>query len=130
MRRFSPNSFALGFSMVFLVCPPCLECCVRLAGLVFLMSPTLWACLPACLRSCLPACLPAVLGCCVRLLACLPSCHRAGLGCCVRLLGLVSQLCDFCNCFWPAVVYFLWVCRLQLVPQTWLKGTAGLHPLL
>ena len=38
-RFFSPNSLQLRFSM--LSCPPCLECCVRLAGLVFLLSPIL-----------------------------------------------------------------------------------------
>ena len=58
MRRISPNSLLLGFSM--------LSWCVRLVwnavsaslGLVF-----------SSLRSCLPSCLPAGLGCCVRLLA-------------------------------------------------------------
>ncbi len=41
MRRFSPNSFALGFSMVFLVCPPCLNAVWASLGLSF------W-CLPPC----------------------------------------------------------------------------------
>ena len=65
--------------------PSGLGCCVRLAGLVFLLSPVLspslshiwsgvlcpplWSChlSLSCLRSCLPACLISGLGCCVRL---------------------------------------------------------------
>ena len=71
------------------MCRPYLGCCVRLAGLVLLLSPVF---------ACLSSCLPAWLGCCVRPLglspspACLRSCLPSGLpacmGCRVRALGL------------------------------------------
>ena len=109
-------------SLVFVLLSPFLSssclpagvgCCVRLAGLVFFLSPnscvspSLPSCLPRCLppglesgwmvrpsRSCLPAfspaCFPAGLGCCVScLLVCPPSCLPDGLGYRDRLAGLV-----------------------------------------
>lgn len=72
--------------------PSCLECCVRLLGLVFLPRQFAVGVLHAFLM-----CRP-YLGCCVRLaglvlllspvFACLSSCLPAWLGCCVRPLGL------------------------------------------
>ena len=89
--------------------PSWLGCCVRLSGLVFLLSPVLCPNLSpvcvrlpglafSCVRSCLATCLPSWLGCCVRLLvwscSCLPACLP---GC----LALVSQLVSHLG--WDAV---------------------------
>ena len=89
--------------------PSWLGCCVRLSGLVFLLSPVLCPNLSpvcvrlpglafSCVRSCLATCLPSWLGCCVRLLVSSCSCLRACLPGC---LALVSQLVSHLG--WDAV---------------------------
>ena len=87
--------------------PSWLGCCVRLPGLILVLSPLAFvsqlvsglgccalvlSC--SCLRSCLPACLRSGMLCpspC-SLLSGLVSQQVSGLGCCVRLLGLVLFL--------------------------------------
>ena len=110
---FFPKQFTVGVLNAFLVCPRWLGRCIRLPGLVFLLSP---------------ACLPSGLGCCVRLAGLVfllsptlsPSLFPSGLGCCVRLAGLVFLLSPvlspgLSHLVWDAVSAFWLVSPLQLV---------------
>ena len=117
MFTFLPKQFTVGVLNAFLVCPPWLGCRVRLAGLVFLLSPVLspiWSgmlCPPVWVCFFLVSGLG--LGCRVRLLglspspACLPSCLPAGLGCRVRPLGLSPKFARFVQPFgvYGGVIY-------------------------
>ena len=147
--------FDVGVLDAFLVFPPWLGCCVRLAGLVFLLSPVLspslspvlagMLCPPrlACLRSCLLACLASGLMPCPPLSpvlppSCLSACLPGGLGCFVPLLVLsfscprscppaCFQSCLGCSFRLPGLVFFLSV--FQLVWDA-VSGFLGLSPSL
>ena len=107
---FFPQTVYCWGSQCCLKCVSGLGCCVRLPGLVLLLSPVLspslsFSCLPACLRSgdalvcglglvllLSPNLSPIWAGLLRSLVSGLVSQQVSGLGCCVRLLGLVLFL--------------------------------------
>ena len=105
------------FSCLWSCLPSGLGCCVRLAGLVFLLSAVLSPALSAILAGMLcppcwavsglvPACLPSGLGCCVRLagLVFLLSLVLSWLGCCVRLAGLSPVFSPSLSPIWSGML--------------------------